>query len=187
MAAGEDPSEIIVAPSGTVFVAPLGTAEPTTEATALNAAFKPLGLIEPAGATFTDGTTKGYVDAWQRFQHVKTLILSKDTQVSFGLLQWNNATLRLAFGGVVTQPTTGHFKFEPGDPADGADERCMILGWSDETSDYRLVMPRVTLAAAVNTSFVRSAAATLPMTFDILGPETGQAFYMLSNNAAWGS
>jgi hypothetical protein len=45
----------------------------------------------------------------------------------------------------------------------------------------------VTLADAVATTFTRGAAAMLPLNFDILGPETGAAWYMLTNNAAWGS
>lgn len=188
MATGENPAEIIVAPTGTVFVAPVGTAQPTTEATALDALFKPLGLIDPAGVTFTDGITTGRVDAWQRFQRVKTLIDSKDTQINFSVEQWNNHTIRLAFGGTVSLVSTGHWKLNPGNPADGIDERELILEFKDDqTHTYRIVIPRCTLGAAVTTNFVRSAAALLPLTFDVLGPETGAAFYMLTDNPAWGS
>lgn len=184
----QDPDEIVVAPAGEIYTAPVGTTEPTDETAALDAAFVELGLCTTDGLTFRDGASQENIFSWQRFQPIRVVLTEKNTQVVFALQQWNRETIVVAFGGgTVTEPTANHYKFEPPDPGDGVAELCIVADWHDGDKDYRLVVPRASLGDTVETQFTRSAEAQLPLTFNVLGPETGAAWYLLTNDPAFES
>jgi hypothetical protein len=182
------PGQLLVAPSGSVYVAPVGTTQPTHEYDALNAAFKELGLITPDGVTLRDGTTMEDIRSWQRFQPTRKTITEANTQLIFTLQQWNQQTVKLAFGGTVAYTSGPHFKLTPRQPSDGVDERCVVLEWQDDAHfSYRIVIQKCTLGDVVETQLTRSGEAQLPITLDVLGADSGPAWYAMTNNGAWGS
>lgn len=183
----QDPAEFIVAPSGSIYVAPTGTPEPANEAAALDAAFAELGLVTADGVLFRDGQTFIDIRSWQRRQPTRKIPDEATTQLIFALQQFNQDTIVLAWGGTVEETTTGHWKLTPRAPDAGVDERALVLDWTDGEFDYRIVVPRVTLADAVETRFVHNQESQLPMTLEALGPESGPAWYPMTNNPAWGS
>lgn len=186
-----DASEVVVGANGKVYVAPAGTALPTNIATALNAAFKDVGYVSEDGVTFTDGKDIENVEAWQSFYPIRKLITAKNTAVEFVMRQWNEDTVKVAFGGGVIQRTAGITTYRPPKPDDALDYRAVVIEWTDGAAiTYRLVIPRAIIDGEVGPNIVRTAAADLPVSFAVTpsGNPDGvtlslEPWYLLTNAA----
>lgn len=160
-----DATEVVVGSNGKVYVAPAGTALPSNIATALNAAFKDVGYVSEDGVSFTDGKDLEDVEAWQSFYPIRRLITGKTFGVEFVMRQWNEDTVKMAFGGGLIQRTSGITTYRPPKPDDGIDYRAVVIEWVDGTATYRLVIPRCMVDGEVSPQVVRTAAADLPVSF----------------------
>lgn len=181
-----DGSEVIVGNSGHVWIAPVGTTLPTADNTALDAAFVDLGYFTEAGVTVTIGRQKAEVRAWQSYAPLRNIITSQTTSFAFAMEQWDSQTAVLALGGgVVTEPTTGHFKLVPPTPADGATQWALVLDIEDESSNLRFTTAKVELEGDVSIAFTRNEAAVLPVTLTVLDTGTSALFEMLTNDPAF--
>jgi hypothetical protein len=181
-----DASELIVAGSGEVYVAPVGTALPTTPIATLNAAFEGLGYHTEDGVSLSVSPTVEEFMAWQSRQAIRREMTAQEIQVSFSLQQWNETTLPLAFGGGAITPVSGGYRYDfPTDTASLA-EKAMVVDCIDGSEHHRFVFERGTVTEAVETQFQRGATAVLPITFKVLGPEAGGApGYYLTDSAAF--
>jgi hypothetical protein len=180
-----DSDQIVVAGTGEVYVAPVGTAAPSG-ATALSAAFSAswvgLGYTTEDGVRFSDTPDITDVNAWQSQYPVRRLVGTRANEFSFTALQWNSTTVSLAFGGGTwTEPTAGIFKYAP--PATGVlDERAMAVEWQDGSYKYRLIVPKGTVSGGVEFGLTRTEAAQLPLTFSTTPTGTGDAWYLLTDD-----
>lgn len=159
-----DASEVVVGGDGRVYVAPAGTAVPTSATASLPATWVDVGYISEDGVTFLGGSEQEDINAWQSYFPIRKLITARSAAVEFILRQWNGDTLKLAFGGgsVVTDAGTTYYAA----PAPGTvDPRAMIIEWEDGSETYRLVIPRGQVTGDVETQLVRTAAADLPVSF----------------------
>lgn len=177
--------QILVGSSGAVFTAPVGTALPTAHDTALNAAFKPVGYITPAGPNLSNSKTINDIMAWQSFHPIASRVTGADFTVGFEIMEWDANTLPLAFGGgVITEPTADHYKFTPSDPS-VLDERALVLDVHDGNTVYRYVFPRGYQTGNLDTAFTRDDPAVLPIEFKVLAPTDGtNSFLIYSNSSA---
>lgn len=166
--AWNDPTELVVGQTGQVYVAPLGTTLPTAVDTALNAAFVGLGYITEDGVSFSASKETQDIGAWQALDPLRTIVTSRVVQATFGLQQWNEDTVPLAFGGGTVTGSTGAWKYELPDPEDGLDERAMVIDVQDGDNNFRFVLPRGVVTEAVETQFQHGASAVLPITFKAL-------------------
>lgn len=175
MAGAQDATELVVASHGDVYVAPVGTALPTTTTGAVNAAFTKLGLISEDGAALSVSPEIQEYGAWQRRQPVRRELIRQAVSVTFTLLQWNADTVQFAFGGGAIVDVGGNaYRYDFPDGDDPLDERAMIIDWQDgPTSKYRAVWARGNVMEAVQTNLQRSSPAMLPITFGVLAPDTG--------------
>lgn len=182
-----DADEIVVAANGTVRVAPVGSTQPTNPTSAPVAAWVDLGYVTEDGATFTDSKEIEDVLAWQSFYPVRKIVTAKEATLAFSLRQWNEATVKLAFGGgTITNPSLGVWKFVPPDP-ETLDERALMLDWQDGDKNYRLIFPKGLVTEAVETQLVRTGSAELPITFSAV-PATGDdAYILLTDDIAFSS
>lgn len=160
-----DANEVVVGSNGKVYVAPAGTALPTNTATALNAAFKDVGYVSEDGVSFTDSKDLEDVEAWQSFYPIRKLITGKNMAVEFVMRQWNEDTIKVAFGGGTISRTAGITTYRPPKPDDGLDYRAVVIEWYDGASTYRFVIPRCVIDGEVSPQVVRTAAADLPVSF----------------------
>ena len=186
----QDAAELIVASHGDVYVAPVGTALPTTVAGSLNAAFVNLGLITEDGVSSSVSPEIEEFRAWQRRQPVRRELLNQDISVTFALEQWNAETVKFAFGGgTVSEPTPGQFRYDFPDGDDALDERSMVIDWQDgPTSSYRMVLARGNVTDAVEFQRVRNQLAILPVSFGILAPsDDSSPGYLLASDTAFHS
>lgn len=178
--------EIVVANSGQAYVAPVGTTLPTDPTAALNAAFTGLGYISEDGATVTAAPEILEIAAWQSRQSVRREMTSQAITVAFSLMQFNESTIPLAFGGgAVTSLGGGKFRYDFPDDQDALDVRAAVLEAQDGTKHYRWVFERCNVTESVETSVQRGAAALLPITLSVLVPESGSPGYFLTDDPAF--
>lgn len=168
--------ELVVAGNGQIYVAPTGTTLPTTPTGALDAAFAGLGYASEDGVTLTVDPEVTEFNAWQSRQAVRRELTAQAIQVSFELLQWDEDTLPLAFGGgAVTAVGGGGYRYDFPDEDASLDERAMVVDAIDGGEAHRFVFPRGNVTDSVAATFKRSELAMLPITFKALEVETGGA------------
>lgn len=170
-----NPDELVVASSGQVYVAPVGTTLPTTPGASLDSAFVGLGYCTEDGVTFTVTPDITEFAAWQSRQAVRRELSAQEIQVAFQLEQWNEETVPLAFGGGAITAVSGGFRYDFPTDAAALDEKAMVIDAEDGDRLQRFVIPRGNVVEAVETQFVRSALAVLPITFKALEPTDGSA------------
>jgi hypothetical protein len=183
--AWNDPNEIRVSSSGQVYIAPVGTALPTTAIATLNAAFVGLGYLTTDGVGLTVTPQIQDTMAWQSAQPVRRDLTAQDVMANFTLQQFNEDTLPFAFGGgSVVLVSAGHYKYDL--PTDGTlNEKCLIIDALDGLVHQRLILPRGNVTDAVETKFVRDSESQLPISFKALQPSDGStSMRWLSDDAA---
>jgi hypothetical protein len=137
------------------------------------------------GVTLTVTPEIQEVSAWQSRQPVRRELISQAVQASFSLLQFNETTVPLAFGGGSVSLVSGsNYRYEL--PTSGAlDERAVIIDAVDGLLTQRFILPRCSVTDAVETQFVRTAASVLPITLSGSQPSDGSsAFVFLTNDSA---
>jgi hypothetical protein len=180
-----DSDQIVVAGTGEVYVAPVGSTAPSG-ATALSgawdAAWIGLGYTTEDGVRFSDTPDITDVNAWQSPYPVRRLVGTRANEFSFTCLQWNATTFALAFGGGTwTEPSGGIFRYAP--PAGGViDERAMAVEWEDGSYTYRLIVPKGSMTGGVEFGLTRTEAAQLPITFATTPTGVGDAWYLLTDD-----
>lgn len=185
--AERDPDELVVAGTGDIYVADVGTALPANESTVLNGAFVKVGYTTEDGVTFKRTPEIAEFNAWQSRTPVRRELTAQEIMLSTVFEQWNAENLVFAFGGgEVTEESSGHYKFSF--PADDAqlEEKSLICDWADGAKDYRLVIPRGSVTEEAETNLVRTELAVLPFGFKALAPTDGSVTaYILSNDPAF--
>lgn len=125
-----------VAVTGAVYVAPTGTAAPTTAVSALNAAFKDLGYMSEDGITEARERSSETLRAWQNAATLRVIQTEAGITFNFTMVETKKETVELFYGSSVTDATglitidpasTGGRKSFVLDVIDGADiERTYI-------------------------------------------------------------
>ena len=133
-------SNVRVAVTGAVYVAPTGTTLPTTAAAALGAGFIDLGYVSEDGVTeaYEDETTD--IKAWQGGATVRTVITGSTATLSFTMVETKTDVLELFHknSSVVTDGSTG-YKMNVVQP--GVDKRVFVLDVIDGAEEVRIVVP----------------------------------------------
>lgn len=166
-----DTTEIRIGASGSVFVAPIGTAAPVDIATALNAAFIDLGAIDEDGVTLAPSQSVEKIRSWQSGKAVRVIKTEDELTLSFGLQQFNADTLPLALGGGTVTETLGppaFYTYNP--PAAGeVDERMFVVEWVDGIYTSRLFVPRGMVTETSDVQLTKSAEIKLALSVEVLG------------------
>lgn len=181
----KDAGEIVVGANGSIYTAPLGSAVPASISSPLGAEWTELGYATEDGVTWTDGKSLESIRAWQSFYDLRRIVTSKEGSLAFSLMQWNRATVELAFGGgVVSSPAVGAYRYTPPVPAE-IDERMMAVEWVDGAHDFRLTFLKGIVSESVEVNIVRTAAGLLPITFSLLGDDGLDPFILDTNHPAF--
>ncbi len=182
--AAQQTEQIRVGANGKIMVAEVGTTAPASEAAAWPAGWTELGFTNENGVTVTDAKTITDIAVWQLFYPARKVVASRNFTAAFGLREWSEATVSLAFGGgTFEEVTAGHFKYTPPPPED-VDERALGVEWVDGDLIYRLIVPRGLVTENVATQLQRTAAADLPITFGVIGEGGVDPWYLLTNDPA---
>lgn len=183
----QDSEEFVVAGNGGLFLAPVGTALPTNESTALNAAFHDCGFSTEDGVTFGVGLDFEEIMSWQSRDATRRLHTGREFTTQIELQQWNEGNLAAAFGGgTVSEVSSGHYRFDFLGDDDNVEEFAAIVKWVDGAKDYLLVMPRATANDGGEVNLNRTSAGTLPVSLKALKPDGGlKVAYILTNDPAF--
>ena len=180
-----EPRDIAIAADGSVNVAPIGTTLPTDATTALDAAFVDLGYINEDGVTMSPNTSTDGIAAWQSLAFVRTVISEQDLQLSFEMMQWNEETLKLAFGGgVYTAGVAPEWDFKLPTPDEVQEVACVVEALDPNGSIYRMVFERVQLESTGDIDFARTNNAGLPTTLRALAGTGGRAGTIYGSSAS---
>lgn len=180
-----DADETVIAANGRVLVAPVGTAAPADVTAAFSGTWVELGYINDDGVNPSFGKTILAVMAWQSQNPIRRKITGRDETLAFTMKQWNKFNLIFAFGGgAVTVVSAGEYRYAPPDPED-LDERALAIEWEDGTKKYRLIVVRGMVSDNVQTQLQRGAESGLPVTFGINGADSGDNWYLLTNDPAF--
>lgn len=133
------PGNVDVGP-GLLYVAPIGTAEPTTPTATPDEAWVAIGYTD-TGNVFTANTTIENVEVAEELDPIRKLATRRDAMVEFAMAEFTATNLSIAFnGGQITGPTGGYVSFEP---PDLGDEQRLMLMWRDDYGEEQLVCRRV--------------------------------------------
>lgn len=127
MAAGGTAANVHLGP-GRLYVAPVGTAEPSNGSTALPSAWTPIGYTED-GSAFQTELTREAVEVAEELDPIKYVATRRTNQIVFQMAETSRKRLVLALGGGVVTTEDGTY-FEPPDP--GTDVAVMIVWDSNE-------------------------------------------------------
>ena len=180
----QESSEIRVNATGSVYVAPVGTAFPTNISAAVSplAGWVELGYLTEEGPRLSFGRESTDLLAWQSADAVRVLTTSRPKSISFDLMQHNRHTLMLALGGgTVTEPTPGNFLFTPADDAE-IYQRALIVELEDGEFNYRYCFSKTEQDGAVEFAAVRTNSTNFAMSMKVLAPDTGTSYIVQSDD-----
>lgn len=179
-----DPTEIVVAGTGSIKVAPVGTAEPADIETAPSVTWVDLGFTTEDGVEFTFDRETTDIMGWQSRDPLRTIATAEPKSVKFTLLQLNKETWKFALGGGTTSGSLGLYLYEPPTPG-SVDERALMIEMVDGAVTYRFIARRGMQQGAVAFSGVRDDATSLPIDFKVLAAPEGvtHPWVMQTNDA----
>lgn len=169
-----DAENIVVAANGYVAIAPVGTTLPTDAVAALDPAFTELGYLTEDGVSFAPSLTVEEIGAWQSLAPVRTLLTEYGIEISMTLMEWTEQNLVLAFGGgQFTDNGDGTWDFLLPLPGERVPWSVIIEG-QDGDNRYRIVLERVELTDAGETTFQKGDASGFPITMKALAGADGR-------------
>lgn len=171
---GKDSDQIVVGANGAISLAPTGTVVAHDPNDPLTGAFQDLGYATPEGVTFTDTPNVTGIPAWQSAKDVRKLVNSRIDRVAFQLLQWNDDSFPLAFGGGEwVEEESGLFRFDPPGNEDALEEHTLVIDWEDGERKWRWAGYKVNVVEGISTNIVRTGAAVLPITVEVVTADSG--------------
>jgi hypothetical protein len=182
-----DADEVVVAGDADVFVAPVGTAGPTTPIAALNVAFVNLGYTSEDGITWTPGMEVNEVRAHQSFYAIRHVVTGRSLEIGMNLLQWNAESFKLAMGGGSFATTAGppaHYTYTPPAPSE-IYYRSLVIDWADGTKHYRLHVPKVMATSVDEITLARAEESGLGLTLAAVATDGAAEFTFLTDDPAF--
>lgn len=166
-------SEVRVAGTGEVFVAPADTAAPADSSATLAAPWVGLGYTTDSGVTISRTVEREGINAWQSVTPVRFVYTSTELTVAAEFIQSNNVLARLQFG-------IDEFEAGTGDELSGdipvvpeQDIRALVVEWRDGDVSNRLWIPKVEVTETGDTALNRGAATGTSLTFTAVAPSSG--------------
>lgn len=179
-----DTDEVVVAANALAYIAPVGTAGPIDTATAPGAGWIHLGYTSEDGMSMTPGLETNEIPAHQSFYPIRHIVTGRSLEFGFELLQWNQESLKLAFGGGSFTTAAGVTTYTPPSP-EVIDFRALLLHWEDGDKKYRMHVPKVLVTDASDISLTRSDAAAIALTFATVASDGAQPFSFITDDAAF--
>lgn len=181
-----DPGEVVLAGTGQVYVAAVGSTAPTSESSALSAStWSGLGYTTEEGVSTNFSVEIQKFGAWQSKNDIRRERGDEVFRVTFNLLQWNEVNVPFVFGGgAISDLGGGSYKFTPPASTAALAEKSLVADVVDGSSRLRFYIPRGTVVDAVDSQFNRSGLGTLPVAFEAMEPDDGTPSWSFFSNLA---
>lgn len=177
-------SNVRVAITGEVSVAPVGTAAPTTSVSSLNASFVGLGYVSEDGVTKTPTLTSQKIRAWQNSALVRVVFTEKDWDLKFTLIESKGEAAELFYGSTVGVVSANEFSLVPDTVS--PDPRAFVLDVIDGTVHERIYVPTGYVTERGDVVYKNGEAIGLEMTITCVYDDTiSGPFKIFTDNAAW--
>ncbi len=164
-----DPNNVLLGP-GLLYVAVLGSMEPTDLTSAWPAAWLPLGYTKE-GHTFKYEPAIEPIEVAEELDPIKYAAASRKLSVAFILAESTATNLQRAMNGGTVTPGTGIVTQEP--PAIGEDTS-MMLGWKSDPGDERWVWRKCLQTGAIEMNRRKAPDyATIPTEWMVQAPGGG--------------
>lgn len=174
-----NPNAIFIAGRAYMYLAPVGSTEPTDTTSALDAAWQAVGLFTPDSLSFSTEPQFEEVTSHQSDYPVRRFQTGDSATVSVDLQEWNVDNIVAVFGGgsVVAGTYTA--------PVLGArTEVAACVEALDGTKIYRWVFPRCLQIEGVDISLNKTQEARLPLRLAVLGGDAEAPFYFITDDPA---
>jgi hypothetical protein len=137
--------------AGWLYVAPIGTTEPTDASAALPSAWKEVGYTESGHTRNTDITSED-IEVAESLDPVATTQTKRTITVGFTMVEMDKFHQSLAYGaGIVANDATG---FEPPDPEDLAP----VMLVHDSLAGGRFLMRKASVSGSQQVTFAKAPA-----------------------------
>lgn len=164
-----DPKAVRVGP-GWLYIAPVGSDEPSDLDTAWDAAWVQLGYTDE-GSSFTFDNTFEDVMVIEELDPIGTFQTARQINVSFAAAELTAANLQTALNGGDIDTTTGIVTFEP---PDAGDYTSVAIGWESDDSLERWIFRQCIQVGNVEIQRRRAPQkAIIPMQFRANVPGDG--------------
>lgn len=171
-------SDEVLLGAGTLYVAPIGTTEPTSASATLPSAWREVGYTDD-GTAFGFTYTNEPIEVEEEFYPVKYATTSVELAVGFAMKQTSRRNLALALNAGADAASDGT-SFEPPDPGD--EVRVMLV--YDTEDGARWIFRKVFQGGTVNMARKKAPDASLiPVEFRVEKP-TGLAPFKVFPTAA---
>lgn len=130
-------SNVRVAVTGAVYVAPTATTAPTAADSTLNVAFKDLGYVSEDGVTETRDRSTNQIKAWQNADLVREVVTDSAYTLNLTLIETKLETVELFYGASVDD-TDGSVAIVPS--ATGG-RKSFVVDVIDGSSLIRIYLP----------------------------------------------
>ena len=181
-----DATNVRIARTGAVYVAPLGTTLPTTTAGSLDSAFVDCGYVSTDGVTFTPSETVNGVFAWQNSARVATTREELTYTFQFVLIEDKGAVAKLWYrSSSVDVVQASEWSLTPDTQTEG--RRAFVVDVVDGSKLKRFLVPQGEITERGDQVFVGSEPIGYDATVTCYYDSTlGAPFKVLSNLAVWG-
>lgn len=182
MAAGGTASNVQLGP-GRLYVAPLGTSEPTSASAALPSAWRAVGYTEE-GSAFSTSLSNEAVEVAEEVDPIQYVLSRRENTLAVAMAETTRRNLALALGTGANEANDGT-TFEPPDPGD---EVAVMLVWDSDDDPtagtnrrwlFRQAKPGGTIELARRKSPTKSVIATL---FNLEKPTGSAPFKVFPNS-----
>jgi len=162
--------QVRIAQTGSVYLAPYGTAAPVDTATPLSATWQQLGYTSDKGVTLKFDVKFGDVTSWQSLSSLRKFVQSQAFTANFELEQTNSAVLSAYFAGAssITNPSESGGQLVNVSNNPGVDERAAVVEFFDGTQKYRVYIPRCIVTDRGDTPLSRTGAVMWVLTIEAL-------------------
>lgn len=140
-------SNVRVAVTGSISVAPLGTTGPTSLTTAL-AGFSDLGYVSEDGVTESTDRQTDEIKAWQNADVVRNIVTGASKSWQFTMIESKKETLELYYGGATT--ANGSIIIRP---AETGGRKCYVLDIVDSSNLTRFWLPEAEITEVGDVSY----------------------------------
>lgn len=168
---------------GLLYVAPIGTTEPTTGSGALpSATWLPLGYTSE-GSTFTSETTIEDIIVAETLTPIRRIPTKRDSKLEVSLVEMSVTNWAVAMnGGTIGAPSGGFVRFDP--PQIGSEQRLMLV-WDADDHGERLLLKRVLASGAVSMAHKKAPdKSEMPITFVCELPDNTNLEFVYWGSAA---
>ena len=165
-----------VAVTGGIFVAPTGTALPTSAITALNVAFNDLGYVGENGVTEAQNADVTDIKAWQNGDTVRKVQTSHDVTYNLTLIETKDEVLEVYYG-----PLTGGVVHVTGDQLG---HQSWVIEVVDGDVDIRSVIPDGQVTERGDITYANGEAIGYDVTVTAYPDDSGIKAYIYRDETA---